>query len=148
MTLAEELRSSRPSDLYTGDELNHYAAGAVWKGDWRKGRLTKGWFGNDFKPRHYAVSMGRQSSRYVYANNLLFFPMTSLPQDETAPLLVISPEELSFLTRETYVVPIRLLVTDEELERSVDASYIGDFSNSLLRQLKQAWSDRYRSSRL
>lgn len=130
------------------DVEKHYNAGAIWNGDWRKGRLLKGWFGNDFKPRHYAVSMGRQSQWYMYACALLFLPMTSADQDGKSCLVKISVGKVKCLWRDTYVTTRRLLMWEEELKNHADGVYIEDLPVDVMAEIKSAWRDRLESYKI
>lgn len=145
MSFAEMLSQSNPIDVNAEDKINHYAAGAIWNGDWRKGRLTKGWFGNDFKPRHYAVSMGRQSSGYKYARPLLFLPMTSADQDGNTCLVKIPAGKVNCLQLDTYVTARRLLMWEDQLENDADGNYIEDMPVDVMSDIKRAWRSRLES---
>ena len=131
--------------LYGDDMENHYNFGAVWNGDWRKGHLLKGWFGNDAKPRHYAVSAGRQSARYRYPHALAFYPMTSLAQKEGFCLLTIQAHSTSYLPEETYILPIRLLMKEVHLDCYAEANFMGDLPADVTESLKCALANRTRS---
>lgn len=143
-----EMDFKKRVNLYANDADNHYNTGAVWNGDWRKGRLLKGWFGNDVKPRHYAVSMGRQSAYYKYANALAFFPMTSKSHERDDCLIKIPAGVLEFLPYDTFVLPIRMLMKEVQLECWADANYQGDLPESLINDLRASLSVRIRSYKM
>ena len=148
MELEEIFKNRTRINLYADDEANHYSAGAIWNGDWRKGRLLRGWFGNDFKPRHYAVCMGRQTRCYDYVNVLFFLPMTSMPHEFGCYLLKIAAGKVDFLPRDTYVLPICMLMKEESLEYWAEANYQGELPNELTAELKSAWAARIRSFKM
>lgn len=145
MELFEMLKRRTSIDLYADDDAKHYSAGAIWNGDWRCGRLLKGCFGSDIKPRHYAISMGRLSCRHMYANALSFFPMTSHFHKNGICLLKLPAGTMDFLPFDTYVLPIRMLMTEVQLECWAEANYQGELPNELMTVLKGAWAARLRS---
>lgn len=148
VTCSKDVGSTNSNGLNMEDSANHYCAGAIWNGDWRYGRLLKGCFGSDSKPRHYAVSMGRQSSRYKYANTLSFLPMTSHFPDNGIYLLKLPAGTMDFLPLDTYVLPKRLLMTEAQLECWAEANYMADMPEEYTKAIKEAWVKRIRSFKM
>jgi len=139
------LRRSTRVDLNVDDMSNHYAAGAIWNGDWYNANLASGWFGNASKTRHYAVAMGRQSPRYKYACALLFLPMTSAEQDGNSCLITIPAGTVNCLHLDTYVTTRRLLMWEDQLETDADGKYIEDMPADVMADIKSAWRSRLES---
>lgn len=124
---------------------NRYATGAIWNGDWYNAKLSSGWFGNTKKPRHYAVSMGRQSPQYKYACALLFLPMTSAVQDGRTCLVKIPAGRVKCLHHDTYVTTRRLLMSEDQLESEAGGQYIEDMPEDVMAEIKSAWRHRLES---
>lgn len=148
VTCSKDGGSTTSNDLNAEDSVNHYSAGAIWNGDWRKGRILQGYFGNELKPRHYAISMGRQSPKYIYANALSFFPLTSHPYEDSDYLLKLPAGVMDFLPLDTYVMPIRMLMTEGQLECWAEANYMADMPEEYTKAIKEAWVKRVRSFKM
>lgn len=145
VSLGDCIKGQPSVDL--GDEENHYSEGAIWNGDWYSACFLHGWFGNVNKPRHYAVSLGRQSSRDKYAHALLFLPMTSMKQDGVTCLYKIPGGTVDCLPRDTYVTTRRLLMWEDQLESDARASFMGNMPEPIMRGIRMAWRARLESFR-
>jgi hypothetical protein len=145
MPLDKMLSQSTRVDLNADDISSHYAAGAIWNGDWYHAKLAFGWFGNASKTRHYAVSMGRQSLRYKYPCALMFLPMTSADQDGNSYLVKIPAGTVNCLYCDTYVTTRRLLMWEDQLETDADGKYVEDMPADVMADIKSAWRSRLES---
>ena len=122
--------------------------GSVWNGDWHGGRVLKGSFGNDAKPRHHAVCLGGEPPASRYAGELGFLPMTSSPHEEGTYLMKLPVGSLLFVKKTSYVLPIKLVARRADFGDQKIYSCMGKLPDIQAAQLQRAWTAHVKAYRM